>query len=108
MPLFAQKRLKVGRLRLFFVKETKNIKIMCIFAIDQASYVVAGRVKNNIDGILRLRTSFVRTAEGKGRFRNVTVCVVKLRNFDSVHRGNATKRSRGCIISWLFVAIIIF
>ncbi len=36
---------------------------------------------------------------GKGRFLNVTICVVKLRNFESFHRGNATKRSRGCIIS---------
>ena len=34
--------------------------------------VMAGRVKTNIDGIQRLRTPFVRTAEGKGRFLNVT------------------------------------
>ena len=32
----------------------------------------AGRVKTNIDGILRLRAPFVRTAKGKGRFLNVT------------------------------------
>ena len=49
---------------------------------------------------------FVGQAEGKGRFRTLPVCVVKLRNFDSFHSGNATKRSRGCIISQLFVAII--
>jgi hypothetical protein len=34
--------------------------------------IEAGRVKTNIDGIQRLRTPFVRTAEGKGRFLNVT------------------------------------
>ena len=28
--------------------------------------------QTNIDGIRRLRTPFVRTAEGKGRFLNVT------------------------------------
>jgi hypothetical protein len=32
----------------------------------------AGRVKTNIDGIQRLRTPFVRTADGKGRFLNGT------------------------------------
>ena len=42
---------------------------------------------------------FVGQAKGKGRFLNVIICVVKLRNFDSVHRGNATDRSRRCIIS---------
>ena len=41
---------------------------MCIFAHDQASHDVAGRVEIIIDGIWRLRTPFVRTAEGKGRF----------------------------------------
>lgn len=74
---------------------------------DQASHVVAGRVEINIDGIWRLRTPFVRTAEGKGRFRTLPVCAVKSRKFESFHSGNATKRSRGCIISCRFVAIII-
>ena len=67
--------------------------------------VRAGRVKTNIDGIQRLRLPFVRTAEGKGRFLNVTVCVVKSRKFESFHSGNATKRSRGCIIFCRYVAI---
>ena len=51
---------------------------------------------------------FVGQADGKGRFRTLLFCAVKLRNFDSVHSGNATKRSRGCIISQLLVAIIVF
>ena len=29
----------------------------------------------------------------KGRLLNVTVCDLKLRNFESVHRGNATEAS---------------
>ena len=32
------------------------------------------------------------------RLRTLSFCVVKLRNFDSVHRDNATGRLRGCII----------
>ena len=64
----------------------------------------AGRT--NIDGIQRLRTPFVWTAEGKGRFLTLPVCAVKSRKFESFHRGNATKRSCGCIISRLFVTII--
>jgi len=53
---------------------------------------MAGRV-NNLNGIQRLSTPFVRAAKGKGRFQNVTVCAIKLRNFESCHRGNATKAS---------------
>ena len=83
------------------------MKKMCIFVPDHASRNVAERVKTNIDGIWRLRPPLVRTAEGKGRFLNVTVCAVKSRKFESFHSGNATKRSRGCIISRLFVAIIV-
>ena len=64
--------------------------------------------QTNIDGIQRLRMPFVRTAEWEGRFLNVTVCAVKLSKLESMYRGNATKRSRGCIISRLFVATIVF
>ena len=56
----------------------------------------------------RLRTPFVRTAKGKGRFLNVTcLCKSNFATLNSYHSGNATKRSRGCIISRLFVAISI-
>ena len=41
---------------------------------------------------------FVGQADGKGRYQNVTICAVKLRNFEHKYRGNATKRSRGCIL----------
>ena len=52
---------------------------------------------------------FVRTAEGKGRFLNVTcLCKSNFATLNSYHSGNATKRSRGYIISRLFVAIIVF
>ena len=74
----------------------KNYLYICP---DQASHVVAGRVKTNIDGIRRLSTPFVRSAKGKGRFLNVTVCILKSRKFESMYSGNATKRLRGCIIS---------
>ena len=52
--------------------------------------VRAGRVKTNIDGIQRLRTPFVRTAEGKGVYRTLSFCAFKLRTFETSHRGNAT------------------
>ena len=48
---------------------------------------------------------FVGQVEGEGRFLNVTVCTFKLRKLESFYRGNATKRSRGCIISQQFVAV---
>ena len=51
---------------------------------------------------------FVGQTEGKGRFRTLPVCELKLRNFEFSHSGNATKRLRGCIISQHFVAIIVF
>ena len=63
----------------------------------------AGRI--NIDGILRPTMPFVGQAEGKGRFRTLPVCEFKLRKLESFYRGNATKRSRGCIISQQFVAV---
>ena len=34
---------------------------------------------------------FVGQANGKGRFLNVTICAVKLRNFESKYRCNATE-----------------
>ena len=41
--------------------------------------------QTNIDGIRRLRTPLVRTAEGKGRFLNVTcLWFLKFRNFESI------------------------
>ena len=63
----------------------------------------AGRI--NIDGIRRLTMPFVGQVEGEGRFLNVTVCTFKLRKLEFSYSGNATKRSRGCIISQLLVAI---
>ena len=47
------------------------------------------------------------TVEGEGRFRTLLVCVVKSRKFETVHSGNATRRSRGCIIFRHFVSIIV-
>ena len=32
-------------------------------------------------------------AEGKGRFRTLPVCMLKLRKFESMYRGNATEAS---------------
>ena len=84
---------------IFFVNYGGELKNYLYICPDQASHVVAGRVKTNIDGIWRLSTPFVRTAKGKGRFLNVTVCILKSRKFESMYSGNATKRSRGCIIS---------
>ncbi len=49
---------------------------------------------------------FVGLADGKGRFLNVTVCEFKLRKLESFYSGNATERSRGCIISQQLVVII--
>ena len=48
---------------------------------------------------------FVGQTEGKGRFRTLPVCEFKLRKLESFYSGNATKRSRGCIISQQFVAV---
>lgn len=49
---------------------------------------------------------FVGQAEGKGRFRTLPVCgFSNFATLNPYHRGNATERSRGCIISQLFVAI---
>ena len=50
---------------------------------------------------------FVGQTEGKGRFLNVTVCTFKLRKLEFSYSGNATKRSRGCIISQFLVAVIV-
>ena len=71
--------------------------------------VRAGRVEINIDGIQRSTMPFVGQTEGKGRFLNVTcLCKSNFATLNSYHSGNATKRSRGCIISRQFVAIIVF
>ena len=48
----------------------------------------------------------VRQVSGK-TFSNVTICMFKLRNFESKYRGNATKRLRGCIICRPLYAIIV-
>ena len=84
---------------IFFVNYGGELKNYLYICPDQASHVVAGRVKTNIDGIRRLGMPFVRSAKGKGRFLNVTVCILKSRKFETSHSGNATKRLRGCIIS---------
>ena len=50
----------------------------------------AGRAGQDIEEILRPTKPFVGLAEGKRAFTDVIFCVFKLRNFESVHRGNAT------------------
>ena len=49
-----------------------------------------GRAGQDIDGNPEATKPFVGLAEGKRAFTDVIFCVFKLRNFESVHRGNAT------------------
>ena len=63
------------------------------------------RAGQDIDGT---ETTAVCKARLGKTFSDVTICVVKLRNFDSSHRCNATRRLRGCIICQRFVAPIIY
>lgn len=76
----------------FYIESLEHIFFLRNFATDQASHVVAGRVKQ-LYGILRLSTPSVRTAKGKGRFLNVTICKFKLRKLESKCRCNATGAS---------------
>lgn len=106
---------------IFFFKFFVIPKLILIFASDQASsncrvqtleYCSLATERNarmsddhegragqkHFSEIQRLRSPFVRTAKGKGRFRTLPVCVVKSRKFESFHSGNATKRLREYII----------
>ena len=51
---------------------------------------VWARAGQDIDGILRPTKPFVGQAEGKRRLRTLLFCDFKLRNFETLHRGNAT------------------
>ena len=51
------------------------------------------RAGHYIDGIQRPTMPFVGQANGKGRFRTLLSVQVKLRNFESSYRGNATGAS---------------
>jgi len=48
------------------------------------------RAGQDIDGFPRPTMPFVGQTKGERRLRTLSFCVFKLRNFDSVHRDNAT------------------
>ena len=83
---------------IFFEKVDGYLNFFRNFVADKASHPLAGRVKN-IDGILTLSTPFVRTAEGKGRFLNVT-CLCKS-NFATLNPSTAVMQ-RGVRVGVLY------
>ena len=67
---------------LFFRKEFVSLP-----RLSQPCVAKAGQI--NIDGILRPTMPFVGQAKGGRHLRTLSFCVLKLCNFESVHRGNA-------------------
>ena len=82
-------------------------KIMCIFAVTKPVTTWQGGSKLTSMESRGWEHRLYGQLMGKDVFWTLPVCVVKSRKFESFHSGNATKRSRGCIISRLFVAIIV-
>ena len=93
-----------GRKNVFFLifpsKHLELIAFLGNFAFGQAGHVVTGRVGESYwnpaaehTGLPPRGNGKGALPRGKGRFRNVTVCKFKLRNFETKYRRNATEAS---------------
>lgn len=80
----------------FYVFSFKSFRHIIFFSYLCTDQVVLYRLTGqHLNGILWLSTPFVRTAKGKRRLWTLSFCGLKLRNFETSHRGNATERLRG-------------
>ena len=89
--LKVEKKLKVNSFLSFFAKRVELLRIYSYICARLSQPIAAGRVKTNIDGILRPTKPFVGLADGKRRLRTLSFCAFKLRTFETLHRDNATE-----------------